>query len=135
MGLLLIVSGFALLGLPALLRLVGRRLTPAEWSRLCATALAGGALTVETGAVLFAAPTVLRAVGVSALANACERMLGHFAPGGPWAGWACAVGAITIGARAGHGMIKSRRVQRLVWAEPGLGRHERFAGHELVTPA
>jgi Zn-dependent protease with chaperone function len=132
-GLLLIVSGFGLLALPALLRSVGRRLTPPEWSKLCAAALVGGALTVETGAVLYAAPTVLRAVGVSALANACERMLGHFAPGGPWVGWACALGAATIAALAGHGVIKTRRVQRLVWAEPGLGLHERFGEHELVT--
>jgi Zn-dependent protease with chaperone function len=132
-GLLLIVGGFALLVLPAVLRSVGRRLTPAEWSRLCATALVGGALTVEAGAILYAAPTVLRAVGVDALASACERMLGHFAPGGLWAGWASAVGALTIAALAGGGVIKSKRVQRLVWAEPEFGRHERFGDYELVT--
>src|SRR5712691_566056 len=52
------------LALPAWARPAGRRLPPSEWSRLAATALVGGALAVETGLALLAAPTVLRAARV-----------------------------------------------------------------------
>ncbi|HEX5882253.1 MAG TPA: hypothetical protein VF468_28635, partial [Actinomycetota bacterium] len=69
MTLLLLLSGLGLLGLPACARPLGRRLPPAEWTRVCAGLLAAGAIVVEASLALQAAPTMLRTVGLEDIAD------------------------------------------------------------------
>src|SRR5260370_36041349 len=109
MAMLLLVSGLALLGLPACTSRWGRRLAPAEWSWLCQTALLTGAVIVEVASSLYGSPTVLRAAGAPQLAAMCERALGLFLPGGAPAGWAAATIAATIPALAMAGGLRARR--------------------------
>jgi Zn-dependent protease with chaperone function len=133
MGLLLLMSGFGLLALPAAMRSLGRRLPPDRWAKLCLAALVGGAMTVEAAAVLYSLPTVLRAVGVPALARVCQRVLGPLVPGGPAAGWAAAVGAVTIAALAYLGTLRARRSRVAVHVEASLGEHRPYGGYEVVV--
>ena len=70
---LLFLAGLCLLALPGATRRFGRRLDPAEWSRLCLIALVAGAAAVEAAAILYGLPVMLRALGVTGLADACER--------------------------------------------------------------
>ena len=133
MALILLVAGIVLLALPALTRRFGRHLRPDEWARMCTVALVGGALTLEMATVLYGAPTVFRALGVTALATACERLLGPLVPGGAPAGWAAAAAAITMPALYLSGAVKARRSQRAVHAEDWLGEHRAFGSHELVV--
>ncbi|HZA76479.1 MAG TPA: hypothetical protein VE623_08830 [Acidimicrobiales bacterium] len=97
----LLSVGVVLLTLPGLARPLGRRVAPSEWAHLCAVSLAGGAAVVELTLVLYAAPTVFRAVGAPLLASLCERMLGPLVPGGAAAGWAAAVVAAAVAAAGG----------------------------------
>lgn len=130
---LLLAGGLILVSLPAVLRPVGRRLGPAEWARLCLSALVAGAALVELGAVLWAAPTLLRALGVPALATACERLLGPLLPLGAAGG--------TLGGLVATGLPilawrEGRRTQAQTDAlaiEPALGQHEHRAGYDLVV--
>ncbi|MDQ3944360.1 MAG: M56 family metallopeptidase, partial [Actinomycetota bacterium] len=133
MALVLLLGGLGLLALPGAARRLGRELVPAEWARLSAGLLLGGAAVVWLAAVLFAAPTVLRALGVPHLAEACERMLGPLTPGGPVLGWSAlaVVGALPLFSAVGF--ARARREQRHFQIEPWLGHHERFGGHDLVT--
>lgn len=133
MGLVLLASGLALLALPGLTRRLARRLPPEAWARGSALTLAAGAVVLELAALLHAAPTLLRALGVPALASACERVLGPLAPGGPWTGWTAAAVALTVPALGGIGLARARSVRRATRIESWLGRHEPFAGHELVV--
>lgn len=133
MNLVLLVSGLGLLALPGLVRRVGRLVAPGEWARLCALALLAGAVVVEVATALYAAPTVLRAAGVPALASACERMLGPLVPGGAAAGWGAAVVALVLPILVGLGVVRARRTYRLVHVEPWLGEHHRFGDYDLVV--
>jgi Zn-dependent protease with chaperone function len=133
MGLVLLAAGLGLLALPGLIRRPARRLLPDVWARGTALTLAGGAVVFELAALLHASPTVLRAFGVSALASACERLVGPLAPGGPWTGWPAAAAAVTVPLLAWVGLARARIVRRATHIEPWLGRHEPFAGHELVV--
>ena len=133
MAAVLVLGGLALLALPGALRRLGRQLPPAEWARLSALVLVVGAAVAEAATVTMAVPTVLRAVGVPALAAACERMLGPLVPGGRGAGWAAAVVAVALPALAAVGALRTRRSQRLFHIEPWLGRHQAFDGYELVV--
>ena len=130
-GLLLAAAGF--LTLPLWTRRLGRRLNPSTWARLCLAAMIVGGATVELAAVLFALPTVLRAAGVPELARACERMLAPLTPGGAWAGWTAAAAALTIPALAMVGLRRARATYVGVRAEPALGEHHPFAGHDCVV--
>jgi Zn-dependent protease with chaperone function len=133
MAVVLIAAGLALTSLPALARPVGRRITPAEWARLCLAALVGGAVAVEAGAILVAAPTLLRSVGAPALAQACGRMVEPLLPLGSAGGWA-GVGLALVGAGlAVWGWRQATGQVRALAIEPGLGRHERRAGYSLVV--
>src|SRR2546421_10508047 len=133
MVLVLLLGSVPLLALPGVARRAGRQLDPAEWARLCLFALVGGAVAAEAAFVLLAAPTVLRAAGVPALAAACERMLQPLTPGGPWTGWAATAAAITVPLMAGVGAWRARRLQRRFRIEPWIGRHEALGDHELVV--
>lgn len=129
----LIAGGLALLALPGATRRLGRGLDPAEWSRLCSLALAAGAAVLELAVVLLAAPTVLRSVGVPALAAACERMLAPLTPGGPLAGWSAAALALALPGRSLLGVLRARRSYRTFRIEGWLGEHTTFGAHELVV--
>lgn len=133
MALLLLVAGLGLLCLPGVSRPIGRRLPPPEWAALCGLALVGGAATLEFSAILYAAPTVLRAVGVPALAMTCERLIGPLVPGGASAGWTAAAVAVMMPALGLAGGTKARRGCRSIWVEPGLGEHRRYDRHDLVV--
>ena len=133
MALVLLLGGLSLLALPGAARRPGRRLDPAEWARLSAALLMVGAAVTWFSVVLFAAPTVLRAVGVPDLADACERMLGPLAPGGPTVGWSALVLAVALATLTGSGAGRARRDQRRFHIEPWLGEHERLDGHDLVV--
>lgn len=133
MGALLLVGGLGLLALPGVGARPGRRLPPHEWARLCRAALVAGAVVVESCALLYALPTVLRAAGVPALASACEKALGLYVPGGHAAGWAAAAAASTIASLAAVGLRRARRFQQAARAEPWLGEHHPFNGHDLVV--
>lgn len=133
MAFVLLLAGLLLLAFPGAARRLGRTLDPAEWSHLCAATLIGGAVVVEVSLVLFALPTGLRAVGVSSLAAACERMLAPLAPGGHIAGWSAAAVAVALPVLTGIGVLRARRHQRRFHVEPWLGGHQAFAGHDLVV--
>ena len=133
MAIVLIIGGFCLLALPAVARRLGRSLDPAEWSRLCAALLGGGAVVFELALVLMALPLVARAVGFPELAHVCERMLGVMAPASRPVGWAAAVGAGIVPALALRGLGQAWRTQRRFRIEPELGEHRPCGSHELVV--
>lgn len=133
MAVVLLLGGLGLLALPGAARRLGRQFDPAEWARLSAALLLAGATVVWLSTALFAAPTVLRALGVPHLAQACERMLGPLAPGGPTVGWTALVLAAALPALAAVGIVRARREQRRFHIEPWLGEHERFGPHDLVV--
>lgn len=129
----LLLAGLCLLALPGAARRLGRRLAPAEWARLCVVALAAGAAVLELAVLLYASPTVLRAIGIPDLADVCERALGVLLPGGALLGWPAAVVAAALPLLIGAGAVRARRSQRAVHVEAWLGEHERFGGHALVV--
>lgn len=133
MVLLILLSGSLLIALPGLARPVGRRLAPREWSMLCAVALAGGALLIEIGLVLLAAPTVLVALGAPTLASACERLLGPLLPGGPLLGMVAVPPALTMPMLAGLGIRRERRRRGRRALEPWVGDHLEWEGLDVVV--
>jgi hypothetical protein len=133
MSLLLLVSGLGLLAIPACARSLGRRLPPAEWAKICAALLAAGAIVVETGLAIQAAPTVLRIVGLEDIADLCEHALGTVAPGGAPVGIAAAIGAVAIAGMAGRALLDARQAQRMARVEHDIGWHGTLYGHDLVV--
>lgn len=133
MGLVLLLAAAGLTAVPALTRTWGARVPAPEWARLTLAALAAGAVMFELAAVLYALPTILRAAHAPLLADACERTLGGLTPGGPVAGWAAAAVAVSVPVLAGRGIRRARCAQRTVLAEPWLGEHRSFLGHDLVV--
>ena len=133
MAIVLLVGGYCLLALPALARRLGRHLDPAEWARLCAGLLAGGAAVVESALLLMALPLVARAAGFPELAHVCERMLGMMAPASWPVGWAAALGAVGLPLFAARGVGRAWRTQQRFRIEPELGEHRPYGSHELVV--
>jgi len=133
MGLLLLAAGFGLLALPAAMRRLGRRLPPDRWAKMSVVALIGGAISVEVATVLYSLPTVLRAVGVPALAHVCQRILGPLVPGGAAAGWAAAAAAVTIAALSTLGTRRARQTRVAVHVEAALGEHTAHGSYEVVV--
>ncbi len=127
------VTGLALLALPALTRPAGRRLHPAEWTRLCLIGVTAGLLIVEAAAVLYAAPTLAGASGIPGLAHLCRRALGPLAPGGAAAGWTATAIAVTLPFLGAVGWTRARREVARMRVEPWLGRHQELGAHELVV--
>lgn len=129
----LVIAGLGLIALPGLTRTLGRRLAPNEWARMCVVALLAGFAILEAGALLYAAPAVLRALGIPALALICERLVGHIVPGGVLVGWVATATAVAMPVLAlAAGARASRRCGR-VWIEPGLGEHRSFGPHDLAV--
>jgi hypothetical protein len=132
-SLLLVVSGMGLLAIPASARPLGRRLPPAEWARICAALLAAGAMVMEAGLAIQAAPTVLRMVGLDGIADLCEHALGTVAPGGTPLGIVAATGAVGLAMLAGQAVVNARRVQQMIRVEREIGWHGTLCGHHLVV--
>ncbi len=130
---LLLIGGLTLASLPALLRRVGRRLAASEWAQLCVVAMVAGAVLVELGALLWAAPTVLRAAGVDALAMACEQVLGPLQPLGVPGGLVGILLATALPVLAWESRRRTRAQADALAIEPELGRHEQRVGFELVV--
>jgi beta-lactamase regulating signal transducer with metallopeptidase domain len=133
MGVILFAVALGLFALPGAVCRLGRRLDPAEWSRFCFGALVAGAALFEFTAVLYAAPTVLRALGIPELAHLCERALGALVPGGVALGWPAGAVAIAFPVAIGAGARRARREQEAVHVDACLGDHREFAGHHLVV--
>ncbi|MGH9030506.1 MAG: M48 family metalloprotease [Acidimicrobiia bacterium] len=133
MAILIAATGLAFLALPGVTRRWGKGLAPDEWGRLCGGALAVGLSMFELGALLTAAPTVLRAAGAPTLAAACERTLVPLLPGGAVAGWVAAAIAITVPVLAWVGLRRARRGRDAVRIEPTLGEHFSVGEHDLVV--
>lgn len=129
----LVAAGLLLLALPAAAGRFGPRIGSAEWGRLCAAAFLGGAVLVEVGLLLLAAPTVFRALGVPALAHVCERLVGPLVPLGSAGGWGAAVLA-AVGAGAGvRGWRRADAQVRGLAIERCLGAHVPGDGYDLVV--
>jgi hypothetical protein len=128
----LLIVGATLLMAPGAARPWLRRLPPRDWADLVTAALVAGLVLVEVGLATLAAPTVLRSVGWSGLARACERMFRSLAVGGPLVGWLSAAGTLALAGRAGWRLLCIRRLHRRARVEPALGEHYQRGDCELV---
>lgn len=133
MSVLLLLTALGLLAFPAWTRRVGKRLTPAEWSRLAGASLLLGVIALELALVLLGLPTVLRAAGVSGLAAACRRFLGELAPGGVSIGWSAAALAVALPLALVRGWRRSTRAAEAMRIETWLGDHSKRGDVELVV--
>lgn len=133
MSVVLLAVGVTLLGLPRLLRSVGRAVSPDTWARWCLHAIWLGMVTVAAGLATTAIPTVLRTLGVPALATACERSLAPLQPGGPIAGWLAASGAVWLAVAGLVGFRRARRARRHAIVEPFIGEHDDRHGVDVVV--
>lgn len=124
-------AGLALLALPRAAEGLGRRLRPSEWARLCAVALTGGISLVELALLLRAAPTLLHAAGVGAVAAACGRLLGPLMVGGPIVGWASAVAAAAVPAVGLVVWHRGRQARSRVAADLWLAEDRIVGGHRV----
>jgi len=129
----LLLSALGLLAMPAWARPVGRRLRPAEWAKLCAVLLGIGAFLLETALALAGLSVTLRAAGMGAIAELCQRLLGGFVLGGTVAGTGAAVAAVVLPILAGRAVVRARRTCRAVRVEPGVGWRDARSGHEVVV--
>lgn len=127
------LAGLCLLVLPGLPVLPSDRLDPSEWARAAAFSLRAGHVVVRAGLLFGAAPTVLRSIGIEHAADACHRMFGPVAPGGPIVGWASGVTLVVLTSRARHARSRQRASYRRMMVEPWVGVHQRVGDLDLVT--
>lgn len=121
-----------LLATPALTVRVGRRVHPADWTQWSFGSLVAGAISAVAALVLFALPTVLRAMGAHALVAACARMTGSLMPGGPIVGWSIASTAVLVPVGFVAGVLGVRRTNRDVAACVVGAVPVRIGGHDVV---
>ena len=121
-----------LLATPILTVRVGRRVHPADWTRWSFGSLVAGAVAAEAALLLFAFPTVLRALGAHALVAACARMTGSLIPGGPVVGWSIAATSLLLPVGFGLGVAAVRRTNRGVAACVAGAAPVRIGGHDVV---
>jgi len=131
--LLLLVSALGLLVLPGCARPLGRRLPPTEWAKLCAGLLGAGGLALEAGLTVLGGPTVLRLVGLDAVADLCEHVLGELAPGGAPVRMAAAMTAMLLAVAAGRCLVRTLGCRHVLRVESGIGWHGDLCGHDLVV--
>lgn len=94
-----------------------------------------GLRLIEVAAVLTAAPTFMRALGIHSMADACHR-LSSPVPAGSFAGDIITALSIGMVARSVFVRIRLRARGRCTRIETTLGLHEAYLGHphtELVT--
>ena len=82
--------------------------------------------------MLFALPSVLRAMGAHALVAACARMTGSLMTGGPVVGWSIAATSVLLPVGFGLGMTAVRRTNRSVAACVADTAPVRIGGHDVV---
>lgn len=133
MTLALVGAGAGLLAVPGLLGRHGRFLRPDAWARAVAGLILAGLVVVELGLLLTSAPTVLRATGFAHLATMCERSFGRLTAGGDALAWTAGGLALVLPAFAVLGLLRARRAQRDVVADPWLGIHHDHGTHEVVV--
>lgn len=133
MSLVLVAAGVALLLLPMVAARASRQLSPAEWARLAVGATWLGLRSIQAGLLLTAGPTVLRTVGVDALADACHRILGPTRLGGTAVAWASAAAFVALTRSARVVRARAHREQREAHIEPCLGQHQRIDGTDVVV--
>lgn len=135
MAAVIVLLAVGVLALPGLLAPLGRRLRPQEWASMTATSLAAGLVLLEVGLLFTALPTVLRFIGVDALAEACERVLAPLAGGGSVMGWTAGLLAVALAVSAVRVVRKVRRVRQMLMAELWLGEARHVGSSEvLVVP-
>ena len=131
---LLFLAGLCLLALPGSIRRFGRRLDPVEWSRLCLTVLVAGAVAVEVAAVLYGLPVVLRALGVTGLADACERTFDLLLHGDANLAWFSVGFAVWLPVVAARGALRGCRLHVAVRNGVLTGEpHAVAGGYDLVV--
>lgn len=128
-----LAAAFTLLALPAALGRVGRHLAPGEWAWLCAIAIGGGAVLIETVLVLRAAPGALAAAGFDSFAAACSRVLGPLVTGGPVVTWTAAAAAAALPAAAAVATVRARSVRQRLAGDLWLGDERDLAGQAVVV--
>lgn len=102
---------------------------------MAAVALAAGLGLLEGGLLFSAIPTVLRSLGVDAVAGACERLLAPLARGGPVVGWTAALLALALPTQAVRSLLRVRGVRHMLSAELWLGeRHHVGSIDVFVVP-
>lgn len=131
--LLVTLTAVGLLLLPGAAHAVGSRLHPREWAWLSALAVGGGVAVLEIALVLRAAPGVLDALGVDAVASACSRVLGPLLAGGAPVTWAAVAAAAAIATAGAVAVVRDRRLRRRLAADLWLGERQRIAGHAVVV--
>lgn len=127
-----LAAAFVLLALPAALGRVGQRLAPGEWAWLCAIAIGGGAVLIETVLVLRATPGALALAGFDSFAAACNRVLGPLVTGGPVVTWTTAAAAAALPAAAMVATVRARRLRQRLADGLWLGDERELAGHAVV---
>jgi hypothetical protein len=130
---LLVAIGLTLLGTPAALGRLGRRMSPAEWCRTVAACLRSGRLAVHAGLWFAFGPVVLRAMGAHELAHTCHRALVAGLPLPEITGFLAGVALAASAARSFGARRRTARSLRLLRAEPWLGEHRLDHGVDLVT--
>lgn len=130
---LLFLAGLCLLALPGAVRRLGRRLDPAEWSRFCLAALVAGAVAVEVAAVLYGLPVVLRALGVTGLADACERTFDVLLHGDANLAWLAVGVAVWLPVVTAREAVRGRRLHAAVRDGALAGERHAAAGHDVVV--
>lgn len=135
MAVALVALGVFLATLPALSQRTSRTLHPSEWSRLAAGSLIIGAAIFEVGLALLATPTVLRWLGVEALAAACGRVVGPLIPVGDVGGWSAAASFVVTAGLGIRGLRSARAAAADAWIELEIGAHRVEHGvHIVVVP-
>lgn len=128
-----IVAAAVLLVAPGAMDRYGRRLAPAEWSRLCAIALASGLVLLQLSLLLIAGPVILRAVGAPVLAAACARIAGPLLPGGAAVGWTAAAAGTVLPAMGLWAWLRLDRVRETLAGDLWLGDRRRIADRDVVV--
>lgn len=130
--LFLFLLGAGLLAAPGTLHRQGRSLSPAVWSRIVTVSLLAGVASVIAALGLLAAPVSLRAAGLTALAESCDRMFARLVPGGAVVGWTGGTALLLVGIASAREWRRVRAVRARAHVEPWWGRHESRDGYDLV---
>ncbi len=137
MSLAFLALAIGLLLLPGAAVRVSRRINGHTWLRVTAGSLIAGIVFLEAGLLLAAVPTVFRWLGVTGLADLCQRVAGHLVPGGAAAGAVAAGGSVALPTLLAVSAIRARTRSRRLWHVAGTMGHiqPRDPGREVVTIA
>lgn len=130
---LLLVIGWALLAVPGVVDRWRLRWSPAVWVKVLRWSNLTGFLVIETGLILWAAPAILRGLGLASLAELCARIAGHLLTDTPGAGWVAAAVAVGTGAAGVRAGVRTRLSQRESRAEGVVGRHFELGHARMVV--